>query len=308
MNQNKKKIEELTPAQIAKFPEYVAKYVGLGLSTLQLNPFLKEELTNIIGRVYKAGGLEAPKQVLFYDSPKAVLEAACCMKYGVSSDKITQQMLNDEHANFIYGSQDASWLSFYAFFQNETEITGIEPLNPLMSLLGKCSFILPYDSVCFVSQNLSQVSMANGRLHNTTGPAWSYADGFCGYSLQGIAVPKFVIDCINGANHYEDVLKIRNVEQRLVAIRHIGIQHFMREFKGREIDQFGVVQADGRPEYVLHEVTIAGEKEKLLEMKNPSEDKRHYEFVPPTVKSAQEAYVTRFGHLKGKYKAPSFKA
>lgn len=303
-----KLLEQLTPEQEAKFPEYVKKFTDLGLSTLPFNNFLKEELVSIIGRVYKAGGLEAPQEVLFFLSPKAALKAACMRKNNGTEQNITQSMLESERSLFIYGSQDASWLSFYAYFKNETEVKGLDSVQPLIDLLGKCSFILPYENVCFVSQNLSQISMVNGFLHNTTGPAWSYEDGFCGYSLQGIAVPKFVIDCINGANHYEDVLKIQNVEQRLVAVRHIGIQHFMREFKGREIDQFGIIQADGRPEYVLHEVTIAGEKEKLLEMKNPSEDKRHYEFVPPTVKSAQEAYVSRFGHLKGKYKAPSFKA
>lgn len=301
-------LEKLTPEQEAKMPEYVQKFTELGLSTLPLNPFLKDELVNIIGRVYKAGGLKAPEKVEFYDSPMAVLKAACMLKYGVDEAGITEQMLSTEQPGFIYGSQDAAWLSFYAFFKNETEVTGLDDIQPLIDLLGKCSFVLPYENICFVSQNLSKICMMNGRLHNTTGPAWSYADGFCGYSLDGVAVPKFVIDCINGANNYEEILKIKNAEQRMVAIRHVGIQHFMKEFKGREIDQFGLVQDDGRPEYVLHEVTIAGNKEKLLEMKNPSEPKRHYEFVVPETKSAQEAYVSRFGHLKGKYKAPSFKA
>lgn len=301
-------LEKLTPAQEAKIPEYVKKFLSLGLSTLGLNTFLEKELKKIIGDVYKAGGLDKPKKILFYKSPMAALEAACKMNYDVSKSKITYDMLSKESENFCYGSQDASWLSFYAFFKNETEVKGLEPVQPLINLLGKCSFFLPYEEVCFVSQNLSQISMVNGRLHNTTGPAWSYEDGFCGYSLDGIAVPKFVIDCINGANEYENILKLRNAEQRMVAIKYVGVQHFMGEFQGKQIDQFGLVQSDGRPEYVLHELVIGGQKEKLLEMKNPSEPKRHYEFVPSTVKSAQEAFVSRFKHLKGKFKVPSFKA
>jgi len=58
-------LEKLTPAQEAKIPEYVKKFLSLGLSTLGLNTFLEKELKKIIGDVYRLGGWTSQRKFFF---------------------------------------------------------------------------------------------------------------------------------------------------------------------------------------------------------------------------------------------------
>ena len=69
-------IERLTPEQEAKFPEYVEKFTKLGKSTKQLTDESKEQIVEILGRVYEAGGLPAPKKVLFFTNPYSMSKFA----------------------------------------------------------------------------------------------------------------------------------------------------------------------------------------------------------------------------------------
>jgi hypothetical protein len=197
-------IESLTEQQVAKFPEYVEKFTKLGLSTLQLTPTLEADITRVMADVYKVANLAAPK-CIFLPSPQACLVAVSYFQEqldkGVSFDTLISgfsvpegykptAFAKEQVNNFAYGSLDASWLSFYSFFLNETEVQNLEQVKPLIELLGKCSFYLPYEDVVFVSANPTEILMVNGSLHSTTGPAWTYSDGFCGYSLDGVAVDK----------------------------------------------------------------------------------------------------------------------
>lgn len=290
-------ITKLTKEQEAKMPEYVKKYTELGLATKPFTAESKKALEGIIARVYAAGGLKKPQKIVFCKSPQDIILTAKKMDPGA-----------DPSTGFIYGSQDSGWLSFYNYYKTELGVTGLEPIDALTELLGECSFLAPYENICFVSQNLSFVHMVEGRLHCATGPAWGYEDGFCGYSLDGVAVPETVIDAILGKVKPESVLSLENVEQRLVAIKYVGINKLLKALNGRQLDVKGEIQADGKAEYILHEITLEGNAEKLLEMKNPSEPKRHYEFVPPEIKTCNEALAWRIGWNLESFKPPVVKS
>jgi hypothetical protein len=61
-----KKIESLTPAQIAKFSEYVQRWTDIGLSTL---PADRGAAESAIADMYRAGGLVPPKKIVWCGSP-----------------------------------------------------------------------------------------------------------------------------------------------------------------------------------------------------------------------------------------------
>jgi hypothetical protein len=63
--QTKNKIQSLTPEQEAAMPEYVNKWVSIGLST---EPTDEEKGTAAIVQMYEIGGYKAPK-VYWFDSP-----------------------------------------------------------------------------------------------------------------------------------------------------------------------------------------------------------------------------------------------
>ena len=49
-------------------------------------------------------------------------------------------------------------------------------------------------------------------------------------------------------------------------------------------------------------------EEKLLEMQNPSEPKKHYEFVPPEVQTVNQALAWRIGWKLDAFKEPVAKS
>ena len=359
-------ITKLTDAQVAKFPEYVSKFLKLGLSTQPMTEELKADVIQNMADIYRAGGIEPPKFYIFLDSPMACLlgfvvyeELVKTMNipqvrsqvesqvgsrvvsqvesqvesqvrsqvrsqvYSQVGSQVGSQVRSQVESqvgsrvwsqvgsrvysqvrsqvesqvgsrvvsqvnNFCWGGQSAGWLSYYAYFLNETAVSRIDPIRPLVDLCGKCSFYLPYEDVVFVSSNPTHLDMVNGRLHSTTGAAWAYADGFCGYSIDGVAITEDIIRMINGDLPSESALKITNAEQRLLAIKYVGPERLLKHLNGKEISRKGA-------EYVLHSFTLEGTDCKMLEMQNPSEPKKHYEFVPPEIETVNQALAWRIG-------------
>src|SRR6202012_5228116 len=62
----KKKVESLTSAQTTLFPEYIKRWTDIGLSTLPADRGAAEDA---IGEMYRAGGLEPPKKIVWWGSP-----------------------------------------------------------------------------------------------------------------------------------------------------------------------------------------------------------------------------------------------
>ena len=61
-----KKIESLTPAQVAKFPEYIERWTDIGLSTLPADRGAAEAA---IADMYRQGGLSPPEKIVWCGSP-----------------------------------------------------------------------------------------------------------------------------------------------------------------------------------------------------------------------------------------------
>lgn len=282
-------IKELNADQISQLSVYAERYIKLGLSTKPFTSETKESIISIIHKIYEDANLAPPTTIEFFSSPNAALKVAAKARGTTSKDELS---------NLCYGSQEAGWIAYYKYFQ---EVVGIDLKSRLSmgDLCGLCSFWLPYDTHVFVSQNLSEIHMENNILHNAKGPSWSYADGICGYTLFGVAVTEeIVMDMLpDKKNGGKRILGIENAEQRLVAIKAYGAENMLEQLKAKVVDtKKGTVRdGDSRAEYVLFSVNIEGTDEKLLEMANPSEPKRHYEWVTPECTTVNEALAWRCG-------------
>ena len=96
------------------------------------------------------------------------------------------------------------------------------------------------------------------------------------------------------------------MEQRLVLIRNFGAGNMLEELDGKLIDE-DVIRLYGQDiDYKLWAVQIEGNTEKLLEMQNPSEPKRHHEFVTPGIMTCKDALAERMG--LDKFKKPKLMA
>lgn len=289
------KVTSLTAEQQAKFSEYVKKFVEIGLSTKPFTPETKEHIKDLIGRAYKSGGLKPPKEVIFFDNPITLCKYA--------KDNGDKNVLS----GFLYGSMDASWLSYYSFFINETpEVTGLDIIKPLIELAGLCSYWKPYEKVALVSQNPTSIMKNSSGLHNADGPALTYAGTEFKpmYYMNGIQMPEWVCTTPKELLDAKEIMKLKNVDQRREALRKIGPENLMKQLSAKVLDKelvteetkskFGIIELPKNLVYELLEFNFGDRMiTRYLKMDNPSVDLVHIEGVPNTCNTVLDALAFR---------------
>jgi hypothetical protein len=184
-----KKIESLTDAQISKFPQYVKKWLDIGLSC---EPCDLEKAKKAAVSAYKAAGLEPPKLWFVFDSPLSAAVGATMLKAQVW-DQVRAQV-RDQFRAQVFGSHEAAWLAMYDFIMRELNLSCVLPLNGLMELAKHCGWWSPYAGACVLQHRHSEVHFdEEKRLHNDTGMAVKYRDGFGVWSINGIRVDEQIV-------------------------------------------------------------------------------------------------------------------
>lgn len=145
----------------------------------------------------------------------------------------------------------------------------------------------------------------SGRLHNESGPAIVYMDGWSLYFIHGVRVPESLV---NDKWDVEAVLSEPNAEVRRVAIEMMGWEHFIED------GGFALVDADDDPgnpgnKVELYDLPVAfpdfGESRVLICTNGTVErDGTRRKFglvVPADRKTAIEAAAWTYGLSKGEY-------
>ena len=305
-------ITQLTAEQEKMMEVYRNKWIKIGLST---EPTNQERARSHIPAYYAAGGLQPPEYVLFAKSPahavaivnklgsddfcktvstlpqsqqKALIEAVPD-SVGYDLSNIYTNVLSD----YTGGNLWAGWLAFYEYFKEVVGVAGLDKCLPSINLAQDVGWIFPYENVCILTEKPAEIHLnTSGRLHNTAGMAIKWPDGFGLYSLNGVTVPDWLV--LVPAEHLDvsKVMGISNAEVRLEGIRKLGAGRMLENLDAKVIDTKG---APENPEYRLYEVVLEGQQNKLLEMQNPSEPKKHYEWVPPEIMSVTKALAWRIG-------------
>jgi len=256
-------IESLTKEQEEKFPEYVRKWLSIGLCT---NPADKTKSEALIDDVYKAGGLEPPKTKIWLLSPFEI------KKYNIPFDS----------SNFCYGQHDASWLGFYDYFLNELGLECVKPLIPLIELSKVCGWFYPTKDTVYLCERPEIVLLENGLLHCDGGPAIKFRDGICLWSLNGVPVPQIIAETSWDKLDAHLILSTSNAEVRREIVRKIGIEKIVKDLNA--------VVVDKKDEYELLMLDLGDDRKRpYLKMKNPSIGTYHIEGVHPDCKTVEEA-------------------
>lgn len=261
-----KKIDKLTPEQEAQLEVYRDKWIKIGLSTDRIDPAQAEEAVKLM---YKCGGLNPPDRIVFANGP---LHA----KTFLGDNSVTYSC--------VYGSHEASWLSFYDFMQNEVGIDFEGKLDGLWAVAKTCGWVSCYDTLAVIQDRPTVIKMDDdNRLHCENGPAILYADGFAVYSWHGTRIPA---DWIKNKSKLTPKIALtwENMEQRRAACEILGWVHILNELNAVTID------TDPDPQIgTLVEVDIPDiGKEKFIRVLCGTG--REFAIpVPPNMKTALEA-------------------
>jgi hypothetical protein len=275
-------ITSLTKEQEAKFVEYVKKGVEIGLST---SPLIQEDVEKVIRELYSCILKTQLEKVVIVDSPIAA------WKYIQEASKL--QGPNNIIWPFLSGSFDSNIFQFYDYFINELDVKIDDALMVQYKVWKKTQdfgIIYPFDDICIVSRKPTKIhwDMTRSLLHNETGPAIEYADGFAVYLLNGVRMKKEYVE--TPWNELDPILVLRetNAEVRRELVRKIGIE--------RLVEKLGCTILDAEGDYELLNVDLKdGRIRPYLKMKNPSIQVYHIEGVHPDCRTVKDALKYRNG-------------
>jgi hypothetical protein len=183
----------------------------------------------------------------------------------------------------VYGQHDANWLGFYDYFKNELKLeTQTEKLAGLWLVAQNAGWFLPRANLCWISERHSTCKLKNGRIHSDTGPAIAYPDGFAIYGLNGVCVPRWLVDTAWNKIDCKKILEEKNAEIRREIVRKVGIERACDQLHAKSIDKQG--------DYDLLMLDLQdGRTRPYLKMLNPSVGTYHIEGVAPEIKTVERA-------------------
>jgi hypothetical protein len=137
-----------------------------------------------------------------------------------------------------YGQHDANWLAFYQYFREVTDLkTETDKISALTDLAMHAGWWLPHEKICWVSERHNILRRdESGRLHDVSGPAVAYPDGWAIYAVHGVRVPAWIVE----EKHTITVEKVdaeQNTEIRRVMIDFMGWPRYIKDAGLSPVDE-----------------------------------------------------------------------
>jgi uncharacterized protein YoaH (UPF0181 family) len=287
-------ITKLTDEQQAKIPEYVEKWLAIGLSTKRVTQKVAEEVAH--------GYYE---KILNKPTPEVIVAASPLSAW----KKICKLCALPENTEFVYPYIDGQFSAgYFAFYNYINEVLGIkfneQEKYDWYQSTSQVGLFYPLDDVCVVSDRPCAIHMVNKQLHADGMPSIEYTDGFKVYSLHGVRVPEWLAmtpqALLKSSMLLSDKSLKDNVEVRREFVKKIGVDRCLKELNWKVLDQ--------KDTYELGELyVISDSPRRYLKMLNPSvEGMWHLEAVAPECTTVQEAINWRIYEKTDQKWDPSF--
>jgi hypothetical protein len=303
------RIKKLTEKQIAKFPQYVERYLAYGLRT---KPFDLKEAKPIVDNFYTHILKKKPVPIVIMRNPIETWLAVCGLSCSDVWNQVGHQVshrvenqvrnqvrnqvenqvrnqvenqMRNQVENFVWPYCDgAFWSNYFSFYDYFNQEVGIDL---------KCQdyfywrdtinlgLIYPLDEACVLCQHPQKIRMADGRLHYDGGYSVEY-DGWGIYSWRGVSMPEKYGSVRSENWKAEWILKEKNAELRRYLIQGIGYEKMLRDLRAEKLDAWR--------EYELHKIkNVDVEPVVIVTMTCPSTGLKHSHRVPPNMVEARKA-------------------
>jgi len=299
------------------------EWLAHGLST---RPADRAEAEAGVREAYEAAGLEAPHVVVWLESPLAGVIGAQCLRLiletlGRPGDQVRDQVRNqvfgdqvgdqvgaqvrdqvwaqvgaqvgDQLYRSLAGSHDASWTSFFDFFDRVGLGDVVAPMRGVMRVARAAGWWWPFGGAALLTERHSSLHRDDqGRIHNETGPAIGYPDGWGVWAVHGVRVPQRVVEAPETLSARE-IADEENAEVRRIMLDRFGPERFIRELPALKVqaDDFGTLwRANLEDDESLVMVEVVNS--------TPEPDgswKTYWLRVPPDVATAHQAVAWTFG-------------
>lgn len=315
-------ITKLTPEQEAKMPEYVSKWIKIGINTDRIE---FDRTVDIVHDVQKHLLNQETTPVVIFDNP---LEAWIACNYAANGKKVNElkQCVEDYFSGkkpkfkiepfvtpYLNGSFSASVFAFYDFFRDELGVKfdgeGINDRYEIWKKTTELGLIYNLKDVkgtvqdmCIVSQKPTIVKLNENRvIHCDGGPAIAY-DGHGDiriFALNGVVVPEWLAVTHSMQIPVERIHEISNADIRTEFVRKIGIERLLS--MGKKIDSWENHKGEEwweKSQYELwdmHSLFAGVNYAPHLKMLNQTTGVWHVEAVSPDVRNLRDALKDRHG-------------
>ncbi len=291
------KITQLTTGQERRLREVYEEWLAVGRSCEPLN---RAEAAEIIGDFYARIGKPRPA-VLIFSSPIMCVLAHGVLRAMAKDGSQLWSQIGSQLWSYIGGNNWCAWEVFYAFC-GEIGVRYTSDEKGLLDLWLRQSrglhWWFPYDSFCLVSERHTSLHVDSlGRLHNESGIACGYSDGWGIHAWHGTRVPAEVIEQRDKIT-VKQIIDEKNTEVRRVMRNLYGNDRFMLEAGAKEVDRSDkhgarllALQLPGDPVEI-----------RMAELTCPSTGHKFFERVPPDCKSAIDALSWRFNVKPSEYR------
>ena len=215
-------------------------------------------------------------------------------------DEVWAQKLEYQYTAQYGSITDYGWVSFYDFF-TQIGIINHEGFNHFKDLIGSGIYdMIQLNGFCIVSDLPRKIVRNNsGRLHNPTGPAIEFADGYKQYYINGRALPSWIWEkAAAGLITKELFIKEPNSEIKGGIYEVMGQKRMMDLLGAKEVDTRQIIHTNGD----IETVTLLKTKERFQEIDNqpfawvkmvcPSTGSQYLQGVEPHHKNALEAIAS----------------
>ncbi len=186
-------ISKLTKEQEAKIPEYLERYLAIGLDT---TPCDKAKAEAAITASYKYLKL-APPTFIWAASPFAGRVIAAKLAEG--KEDVTKEEVAKQAGLASYGSFEAYWVSFYAFIAEQLPVKKDELIDIVKDIVINCGVYWTFEEVVVMTEKPTAIHLKDKKLHNEDGLALQYPDGTGIFALEGVAYPSLLACAISKA-------------------------------------------------------------------------------------------------------------
>ncbi len=192
--------------------------------------------------------------------------------------------------NIYHSNLDIYWISFYMFpllYMNISYGDLDKDITKYFEFQKNIGYVFYYKDICFISERPVEIHKKGIQLHNEIGPSVLFEDGYCLWNLNGVEVPRWLIETNKEDIDVNLILQEKNVEVRREILRKIGINSVVEKLNCEVIDKDKEI-------YELLKVPL-GENifGNYLKMKNPSISTYHLEGVPNECNTIEKALAWR---------------
>ena len=311
------KIEKLTKEQEAKIPEYVDKWINVGINTDRLDPVPTKKTVDMFLELIGKPSTE----LLITNNPIEAWVCCALFEHGVKIDQLKTEMKTVFNGNpkkyeipkaylpYQTGSFFAGVFSFYDYMIEELEVEIDAELYVKYKKWEQTSqigCIYPLDGLTVVCEKPTVIHFNENKvLHKDGAAALEYAGegDFKIFALNGVTVPEWLAVTPEEELDISRYNEITNADIKAEFVRKVGIERFLEKgtlkdsytnYNGKEYDWWHKSQYElWDMQNIFNGLPYAP----FLKMVNQTTGIWHMEGVSPQCNTVHDAIKERFnGH------------